>query len=73
MIYYEDKNETACIPKDLGGYLSINHLISVPVWRAIVCHSFIPADFFTDDFAGALDGLYWRSVRGITYQQILFN
>lgn len=69
--WHENKNEADSIPEDMGCYLSIDHNISLPIWRAIVRYTIISADIPVNHFISAVDGIYRSPFCRIADPQIL--
>jgi hypothetical protein len=59
---HEYKSKIVNDPKNLDGNISFHHILSFPVWAAIVRISVISTDVYFDHFIGAMDDVHRHTV-----------
>jgi hypothetical protein len=60
---HEIKSKTVNVTKNLDGDISVNNIISFPVWKTVSWTSVISTDVRSNHFFSALDDVY----RGTVY------
>jgi hypothetical protein len=58
---HENKSKINRILKDMDCNLSINHAVSLSVWRNIICPAIVSKDVVANPVVSSMDSICWRA------------